>query len=112
MSIEDDSVALVGAYAVENYRGAAYVFRSQQGTWTETDTLQASDGTSGSVYGYYSAIAGKTALVGSYTANVDNEARRGAAYFHTHQDPSASKAPIAGSAERARQGTRKRSVTR
>ena len=46
------------------------------------------------------------------TANVDNEARRGAAYFHTHQDPSASKAPIAGSAERARQGTRKRSVTR
>lgn len=85
VSLENDSVALVGAYAVENYRGAAYVFRDQQGIWTETDTLQASDGASGSVYGYYSTIVGKTALVGSYTATVDGEIRRGAAYFHTHQ---------------------------
>lgn len=85
VSLDEDSVALVGAYAVENYRGAAYVFRNQQGIWTETDTLQASDGASGSVYGYYSTIAGKTALVGSYTATVDGEVRRGAAYFHTDQ---------------------------
>jgi|SRR5688572_383981 hypothetical protein len=87
VSLEKDSVALVGAYAVENYRGAAYVFRNQQGVWSETDTLQASDGASGSVYGYYSTIAGKTALVGSYTATVDGETKRGAAYFHTYQEP-------------------------
>src|SRR5690606_9936782 len=70
VSLDQGSVALVGAYAYQNYRGAAYVFRKQHGAWVETDTLQASDGVPGNVYGYYSTIVGKTALVGSYTAKV------------------------------------------
>lgn len=85
VSMDQGSVALVGAYAFESYRGAAYVFRRKGPAWVETDTLQASDGAAGSVYGYYSTIAGETALVGSYTATVDGEVRRGAAYFHTFQ---------------------------
>ena len=50
------------------------------------DKLQASDGASGNVYGYYSALAAKTALVGAYTATVDGEAKRGAAYFYTREE--------------------------
>ena len=76
-------VILVGAYAAENYRGAAYVFERQGGGWIQSEKLQASDGAPGNVYGYYSVTHGKTALVGAYTATVDGAAKRGAAYFHT-----------------------------
>lgn len=79
----DKGAILVGAYAADNYRGAAYVFERTGSAWTQTSKLQASDGLAGSVYGYYSVIQAKTALVGAYTATVDGAVKRGAAYFHT-----------------------------
>ena len=80
------STALVGAYAIDEYRGAAYVFERTGPVWSQADKLQAGDGASGNVYGYYSALAAKTALVGAYTATVDGEAKRGAAYFYTREE--------------------------
>jgi hypothetical protein len=79
----DKATILVGAYAAQNYRGAAYVFDRTPGDWVQSGKLQASDGVAGNVYGYYSVIQAKTALVGAYTATVDGAAKRGAAYFHT-----------------------------
>jgi hypothetical protein len=76
-------VALIGAYATSSYRGAAYVFRNKSGVWTQMQKLVASQGAPGDVFGYYTALDTKTALVGSYGAAVDGNPGQGAAYFFT-----------------------------
>ncbi len=78
------NTALVGAYAANNYRGAAFLFRKQGRAWVGTDKFTASDGAPGDVFGYYSALDRRTtALVGAYTAKVNGNAKQGAAYFLT-----------------------------
>jgi hypothetical protein len=80
VSYSNDSV-LVGAYAVDSYRGAAYMFRRKSGTWKQTRKLVAADGLPGDVFGYYTSLDKNTALVGAYGASVDGKAQLGAAYF-------------------------------
>lgn len=74
---------LVGAYATQAYRGAAHVFQRDCGQWKKTDTLTASDAAPGNVFGYYTALDAKTALIGAYTATVHGNPKQGAAYFYT-----------------------------
>lgn len=74
---------LVGAYAVGNYRGAAYMFALSAGQWQQMKRLQASDGASGDVFGYYSALSKTEALVGAYGATIGSNPKQGAAYFFT-----------------------------
>lgn len=74
---------LVGAYATQAYRGAAHVFQRDCGQWQKTDTLTASDAAPGNVFGYYTALDAKTALIGAYTATVHGNSKQGAAYFYT-----------------------------
>lgn len=74
---------LVGGYATQAYRGAAHLFNRIAGQWTKETTLTASDAAQGNVFGYFTALDAKTALVGAYTATVNGNPKQGAAYFYT-----------------------------
>jgi hypothetical protein len=77
-----NGIALVGAYAMDNYRGAAYVFkRDTNGVFLQLMKLVASDGVAGDVFGYYTALGEKAAVVGAYTANIGANHQQGAVYF-------------------------------
>lgn len=80
LSYSEDRV-VVGAYAVNSYRGAAYVFRRKSSTWRQVRKLVAADGAPGDVFGYYTALYKTSALVGAYGAAIDGKALQGAAYF-------------------------------
>jgi hypothetical protein len=71
-------VALIGAGARDNFKGAAYVFQERGGNWTQQQELQASDGVVGDAFGYSVALSsnGNVALVGA----VGKDAVKGAAY--------------------------------
>jgi hypothetical protein len=72
-------VALVGAYnddaagGADNGRGAAYVFTSSSGSWTQTTKLVPSDSEAGAYFGASVSLnaAGDVALVGAYGASGD-----------------------------------------
>ena len=80
------SSALVGAYAVNSNRGAAYLFgQNTLGVWSQKDELMASDGQSSNVFGYFTALDSCTALVSAWNAAVAGNAGQGAAYFYARQ---------------------------
>jgi len=80
------SSALVGAYAVNSYRGAAYLFgQNTLGVWSQKDELMASDGQPSDVFGYYTSLDPCTALVSAWGADVGANAGQGAAYFYARQ---------------------------
>jgi hypothetical protein len=82
------NVALVGAYrddatgAVGSDSGAAYVFTSSSGSWTETTKLVPSDSEADAFFGWSVSLnaAGDVALVG---ADWDDASNSGAAYVFT-----------------------------
>ncbi|MBO9662358.1 hypothetical protein [Dokdonella sp.] len=82
MSASNEGALLIGAYATNNYRGAAYLFNIRKDTWLQRKELLANDGVAGNVFGYYTALDGETILVGSYTAQVNDNLKQGAAYFY------------------------------
>jgi hypothetical protein len=73
VSVSGDT-AIVGAYLDSNSGGAnagsAYVFVRSKGGWTEQQRLQASDASSGNLFGNSVSVNGDTAVVGS--SNDDN----------------------------------------
>ncbi len=75
---------LVGSYAIDSYRGAAYVFgrASASAPFALRRKLVASDGQPGDVFGYFSALDGNTALVTAWGADVGTNLSQGAAYFY------------------------------
>ena len=83
LSLWENRQLLVGSYAADAHRGSAYVFRNQRGHWTQVKKLTASDRAPGDVFGYYTALAADTALVGAYTAQIGGNSKQGAAYFYT-----------------------------
>jgi hypothetical protein len=76
-------LALFGAYAAGNYKGAAYLFNSLPSGWAQNQKLTASDGAAGDVFGYFTALDTGTALIGAYAAQVNGKTEQGAAYFYT-----------------------------
>ncbi len=68
--------AVVGAYAKDAARGAAYVFAGNGGSWTEEQRLVPSDGVEGDDFGWSVSLADALALVGA----PGHDAGRGAAY--------------------------------
>jgi hypothetical protein len=68
--------ALVGAYAENSHRGAAYVFVRSGGSWTEEQKLVASDGVEADNFGWSVSLAGDRALIGAY----GKDTARGAVY--------------------------------
>ena len=65
VSIEGN-YAIIGAYAKNNWAGAAYVFKRDGTTWEEKAKLTASDGSSGDYFGYSVSIDGPRVIVGAY----------------------------------------------
>ncbi|HVC71016.1 MAG TPA: FG-GAP repeat protein [Acidimicrobiales bacterium] len=59
------STAVVGAPYAGAYKGAAYIFSKTGKTWTQTQTLSASDAAPGNEFGWSVAISGTTVAVGS-----------------------------------------------
>jgi hypothetical protein len=60
-----ESHALIGAYAENDFRGAAYVFVRSGGSWLEEQKLVASDGVPGDNLGCSVWLAADRAIVGA-----------------------------------------------
>ncbi|MEE9129221.1 MAG: FG-GAP repeat protein, partial [Phycisphaerales bacterium] len=60
--------------------GSTYVFRREGGTWVEVQKLLASDGYSGSRFGFAVAIEGDVALIGAVGHQHDGQSGSGSAY--------------------------------
>ena len=75
---------LVGSYAINAYRGAAYVFGrpNSAAPFALQRKLVASDAQPGDVFGYFSALDGNTALVTAWGADIGTKLSQGAAYFY------------------------------
>ena len=80
----DGTTAVIGAYANNQYQGAAYVFGNTGGTWTESQKLVADDGASNTYFGYATALSGSTILVGAWGSNPGGNDTQGAAYIFTN----------------------------
>lgn len=68
----DGSVCVIGAPgggATGSWAGAAYVYRRQNGVWSQEAKLTASDGQSGDSFGYLVAISGDGATVSVPSVN-------------------------------------------
>ncbi|MDC8015019.1 Ig-like domain repeat protein [Tahibacter soli] len=83
-------VALVGSPNMRingvDQRGAVYVFKRINGTWTQAQKLLSSDGTAQQHFGSAIAIEGDTALIGAEGSTVSNAAGAGAVYVFTEAD--------------------------
>ncbi len=71
------STAVVGAFAKNSSKGAAYVFVRSGTTWSQQAKLAAFDGASGDEFGYSVAISGSTVVLGAQGKNSE----KGAAYM-------------------------------
>jgi hypothetical protein len=83
-----DATAIVGAagrpqVGVNDGQGAAYVYTQVGSSWTEQQTLLASDGARLDGFGGSVAIDGATAIVGARFADVGSRLNQGAAYIFT-----------------------------
>ena len=89
----DGNTALVGAddktVGQNSAQGAAYVFTSASGIWSQQQELTASDGAAGDSFGYPVALSsgGTTALVGAYHKTVGQNSQQGAAYVFASVSP-------------------------
>jgi RHS repeat-associated protein len=61
-------------------QGAAYVFSSAGGSWSQTAELTASDGVAGDAFGWSVSASGTTVVVGAPNHTVNTHANAGAAY--------------------------------
>lgn len=85
------SVAISGTTVVvgdpcwnaSSYAGAAYVFALNNGTWTQTAELTASDGASNDQFGTAVAVSGSTVVVGAPYHQVGSNLSVGAAYVYS-----------------------------
>jgi hypothetical protein len=74
------NTALVGAPGKTSFTGAAYLFTSSGGTWTQQQELTASNAASGDDFGWSVSVSGNTALVGA----PDKVTFTGAAYVFSN----------------------------
>lgn len=78
-----DGVALIGATGdseFHRFAGAAYVFETVHGVWTQTAKLVAPDGRERAAFGLGVALSGETALIGA-GGDGDRRIRSGSAYI-------------------------------
>lgn len=78
----DGDRALFGAYGVESYRGAAYVFVRNGSSFVEEQKLVADDGSEGDNFGWSVALSGDRALIGAFADDTSS----GAAYVFVRRD--------------------------
>jgi len=83
-------IAIVGAQEADApgkpHMGAAYIYQSQGGTWTQQGApLRPSDGKNGDRFGCSVAISGDIAIIGAKQADVDGKGNAGAVYIFQRQ---------------------------
>ena len=78
-----DGIAVIGAYQDDDKgldSGSAYVFeRNENGNWSQTTKLVASDGSEGDYFGYSVSVYNNTALIGAY-GDDDDGSNSGSVY--------------------------------
>lgn len=79
----DNGTIVVSDHRRSSSTGRAIVFTGSGASWTVQQTLSASDGQSGDVFGHAVSIQGETILVGAYQADLVANSDRGAAYKFT-----------------------------
>ena len=82
----DDRTIVVGTdrdAGVGRYSGSAYVFTYDEGMWTETTKLIASDGEAHDLFGHSVDVSGRTIVVGAL-GDADNGGFSGSAYVFTY----------------------------
>ena len=72
----DENLVLVGAPNSQNREGTAYIFERVGDTWSNVQTLVASDAVYKNKFGYFVGIDGDTLVIGAK----NNDSSRGAAY--------------------------------
>src|SRR5207237_3182220 len=75
---------VVGADDKDNFTGAAYVFVSSEGIWTQQDELTAADGGVDNSFGSSVGISGATVVIGA----PEKKALSGQAYLFVRSGPS------------------------
>lgn len=70
--------AVVGAYADDSFKGAAYVYKRISGAWIQQQKLTAADGAAGDCFGVSVSMNGNYIIVGANKAN----SNKGAAYIY------------------------------
>jgi hypothetical protein len=65
----DAGAVLVGAYGINFYTGAAYVYTRAGDTWTQAQKLTAGDAAQNADFGVAVALDGASALIGAYGAS-------------------------------------------
>lgn len=61
----EENIALIGAYGVNNYRGAVYVFQRDGDNWVEQEKITIPGGNENDIFGRSVALDGDTAFIGS-----------------------------------------------
>ena len=79
----DGNTVVIGAYGEDHYKGSAYVFSNDSGTWTQMAKLTASDGAGSDYFGSSVSIDGNTIVIGAYRDD-DNGSNSGSAYVFTN----------------------------
>ncbi len=88
VAIEGDTI-VVGALSADIEgvsQGAAYVFVEDGGVWFEAQKLFDPDGELADLYGNDVVLQDDTLLVGAFSANIDGDPGRGAAYVYVRSD--------------------------
>ena len=80
-----NDTAVIGVSAANSYRGAAYVFARDNGTWTQQARLTAADGEANDMFGGAVAVHGDTAVVGAFIDRVDGQQWHGSAHVFQRQ---------------------------
>jgi hypothetical protein len=78
----DADFAVIGAPRDNGYTGSAYIFKYNNGNWTQQAKLTASDGTAGDYFGSSVSISADHAIVGAPASNSDT----GSAYIFEYNN--------------------------
>jgi len=78
----DANYAVIGAPRDNNYTGSVYIFKYNNGNWTQQAKLTASDGTAGDYFGSSVSISADHAIVGASASNSDT----GSAYIFEYNN--------------------------
>lgn len=84
-----DNTAFIGSLNCQiNHTQKVHVYRLVDGTWTDTQTLTASDSAPGDGFGSAIVVSGSTLLIGAPGATVNGNIEQGAVYVFTRVDGS------------------------
>ena len=89
VSISGDGLtAIVGTFRDDNYSGSAYIYNYNNGVWSQTQKLTASDGTSYNEFGASVSISGDglTAIVGTNREVEDGDTNPISVYIYNYNN--------------------------